>query len=316
MTLYLYEYFHFIVPNSKKNPHTQLFFLPRYSKSVSLYRMSLFITSLNSGSNGNCYYIGNQNEAVLIDAGLSCRETEKRLTRLNLSIRKIKAIFITHEHSDHIKGIETLSKKYQLPVYITNKTRASSGLRLENHLIARFKAYENISYGDLSIMPFPKFHDAADPYSFIVNCNRIKVGVFTDIGSSCDHVVKHFRQCHAAFLEANYDEKMLNEGSYPYHLKKRITGGLGHLSNTQALELFNKHRAAFMTHLFLSHLSKNNNCPQLVKKLFDSHSNGVEIIIASRFEETPVYHIQNLNGKFKNIKPLKIISQQLTLSFN
>ena len=81
--------------------------------------MSLFISSLNSGSNGNCYYIGNENEAILIDAGIACREIEKRMKRLNLSIRKIKAVFISHEHSDHIKGIEVLSKKYQLPVYIT-----------------------------------------------------------------------------------------------------------------------------------------------------------------------------------------------------
>lgn len=277
--------------------------------------MSLFVTSLNSGSNGNCYYLGNQNEAILIDAGISCRETERRMKRLNLSLQKVKAVFISHEHTDHIKGLETLSKKYQLPVYITDKTLFNGRIKLEKHLVRSFKAYENINFGTLSITAFPKFHDAADPYSFIIDCNKIKVGVLTDVGSLCHHIIKHFKQCHAAFLEANYDEAMLNEGNYPYHLKKRISGGMGHLSNNQALELFKKHRSDFMSHLFLSHLSKNNNCPQLVKNLFDANADGVKIVIASRFEETEVYHIQNSNDNY-NLKPIKIISQQLTFSFS
>jgi phosphoribosyl 1,2-cyclic phosphodiesterase len=277
--------------------------------------MSLFITSLNSGSNGNCYYVGNENEAVLVDAGISCRETESRMKRLNLSIQKVKAIFVSHEHSDHIKGIEVLSRKYQLPVYITQATLLNGGLSVEKHLVKSFKANEIISIGDLSITPFPKLHDASDPYSFTVDCNKIKVGVFTDIGSPCDHVIKHFQQCNAAFLEANYDEKMLNDGNYPYHLKKRITGGLGHLSNNQALELFMKHKPAFMSHLFLSHLSKNNNSPILVQDLFAGNANGVQIIIASRDEATAVYQIQNSNSFNNEIKPHGRISKQLALSF-
>ena len=158
--------------------------------------MSLFVTSLNSGSNGNCYYIGNENEAILVDAGISCRETEKRMKRLRLHIDKVKAIFISHEHSDHIKGLETLSKKYQLPVYITNKTLYHCGnLKIEKSLLISFEAYQNISFGNLSVTPFFKLHDAVDPYSFIIECNKIKVGVFTDIGSSCEHVIKNFQQC-------------------------------------------------------------------------------------------------------------------------
>src|SRR5690606_31940067 len=100
-----------------------------------------------------------------------------------------------------------------------------------------------------------------------------------------------FRQCHAAFLETNYDETMLQNSPYPYFLKKRITGGMGHLSNTQALELFNTHRPSFMSHLLLSHLSRENNCPKLVEELFRKHASGVEIIVASRYEETPVFRI-------------------------
>ena len=278
--------------------------------------MSLFVTSLNSGSNGNCYYMGNENEAILVDAGISCRETEKRMKRLRLSMDKVKAIFISHEHSDHIKGLETLSKKYQLPVYITRQTLYNCGeLKLEKPLIMPFEAYQNISFGNLSVIPFFKLHDAADPHSFIIECNKIKVGVFTDIGSSCEHVIKNFQQCDAAFLEANYDEKMLNDGAYPYHLKKRISGGLGHLSNTQALELFLKYKPSFMSHLFLSHLSKNNNTPQLVQDLFNSYAGEVEIIVASRFEETAVYHIQNAQTIYKTVKPVQTKPQQLSFSF-
>ena len=277
--------------------------------------MSLFITSLNSGSNGNCYYIGNESEAVLIDAGIACREIEKRMKRLDLPVRKIKAVFVSHEHSDHIKGIEVFSKKYQLPVYITAATLINSGIRIENHLVTSFNTYESVKIGSLNILPFPKSHDASDPNSFIVECDTIKVGIFTDIGLPCQHLITHFQQCHAAFLEANYDEKMLSESNYPYHLKKRISGGQGHLSNMQALALFKKHRPPFMSHLFLSHLSQNNNTPQLVKDLFDAIADRVEIIIASRYEETAVYHIQNSGNTYKNVKAVKIASKQLTLSF-
>ena len=274
--------------------------------------MSLFITSLNSGSNGNCYYVGNENEAVLIDAGISCRETEKRLKRLKLSIQNVKAIFVSHEHSDHIKGVETLGKKYQLPVYITPATLKHSGLALEKNLIKNFRAGDIVSIGDLSIIPFPKFHDASDPYSFIIECNKIKVGVFTDIGLPCKHVIKHFKQCHAAFLETNYDETMLQEGNYPYHLKKRISGGLGHLSNKQALELFIKYKPAFMSHLFLSHLSENNNNAEVVQNLFNAYADGVEIIIASRYEETSVYQIEIPHSLKKSIKPNPALPEQLS----
>jgi phosphoribosyl 1,2-cyclic phosphodiesterase len=253
--------------------------------------MALYIASLNSGSNGNCYYIGNEHEAILIDAGISCRETEKRMKRLNLPLNKVKAIFITHEHGDHIKGIQTLAHKYQLPVYITAGTLAGSGLLLKPQQVCSFEKYKPISIGNLFITAFPKFHDATDPYSFIVSCNKVKVGIFTDIGVACKDVIKHFKQCHAAFLESNYDEHMLMQGSYPVHLKNRIRDGKGHLSNIQALELFRDHRPRFMSHLLLSHLSHNNNTPELVYNLFSQYAGNTEIIIASRHKETAVYYI-------------------------
>ena len=274
--------------------------------------MSLYIASLNSGSNGNCYYIGSETEAILVDAGISCRETEKRMKRLGLQMDKVKGIFVTHEHADHINGIPVLSKKYQLPVYITPATEGAARLQLQQHLIVRFLPHQPIQLGSLSITAFPKLHDALDPHSFIVASPSVTVGIFTDIGIACKQVIHHFKQCHAVFLEANYDEEMLNTGNYPWHLKKRIGGGNGHLSNTQALELFIKYKPAFMGRLLLSHLSKNNNRPELAMDLFSRHAGNTNISIASRNEETPVYYINN--GSPKVVVNRKKICSQSQLS--
>lgn len=255
--------------------------------------MSLFVSSLNSGSNGNCYYVGNQHEAVFIDGGISCRETELRMKRLGLNIKKVKAIFVTHEHFDHTKGIPTLSKKYQLPVYITDRTRQHARLRLKDNLIVPLMPHTPVTIGQLTITAFPKRHDAIDPHSILVANEKVKVGVFTDIGSSCEHVIEHFSQCHAAFLEANYDAEMLESGVYPLHLKNRIRDGEGHLSNAQAADLFMKYKPEFMSHLFLSHLSKNNNSPTLVENIFKKIAGLTEIIIATRYKETALYTIHS-----------------------
>ena len=276
--------------------------------------MALSIASLNSGSNGNCYYVGNQREAILIDAGISSRETDKRMRRLGLNPEKLKAVFITHEHGDHIKGVRSLVKKYKLAVYITNNTLAQGRLKLKDPFVKHFSAFEPITIGGLSITAFPKYHDACDPHSFIVTHGRVNVGVFTDIGLPCKNVIHHFKQCHAAFLEANYDEEMLDKGSYSYFLKNRIRGGKGHLSNKQALQLFLEHRPPFMSHLFLSHLSENNNRPEIVQNLFNTCAGKTEIIVASRYEETPVYDIDNRGGYV--IRPFrsKVVKPHLQLS--
>lgn len=256
--------------------------------------MPLFITSLNSGSNGNCYYVGNEREAVLIDAGISCRETERRMARLGLSLDRVRAIFVSHEHTDHIQGIPQLAKRYHLPVYITPPTLRRSGLGEDPATTRPLRGYEPVWIGGLCITAFPKRHDACDPHSFLVTDQQTTVGVFTDIGAPCEHVVRHFRQCHAAFLEANYDDDLLTNGRYPAFLKQRIRGGEGHLSNQQALDLFREHRPPFMSHVLLAHLSKDNNSPQVVSELFTAHAENVAVIVASRFAETPVYRIDGV----------------------
>jgi phosphoribosyl 1,2-cyclic phosphodiesterase len=253
--------------------------------------MSLFITSLNSGSNGNCYYIGSATEAILIDAGLSCKETEKRMQRLGLSIDNVKAIFISHEHTDHVFGLPVLSAKHSLPVFITERTRLYSGLRLKPHLVHAFGAHEPVQIGNLLVHAVPKNHDAADPHSFIVTSSGINIGILTDIGKPCNNVIDSFSKCNAVFLESNYDETMLMNGRYPYFLKQRIKGGNGHLSNRQAFQLFTDCRSSYMSHLVLSHLSKENNTHEIVNQLFSPYAGGTNIFIASRYKETPVFEI-------------------------
>ncbi|WP_407522318.1 MBL fold metallo-hydrolase [Lacibacter sp. MH-610] len=261
--------------------------------------MNLQLASINSGSNANCYYIGNDKEAVLIDAGLSCRETEKRMKRLELDIQKVKAIFISHEHADHIAGLEVLSKKHQLPVYITPRTLANSNLKLETHLIHSFNKNKAVNIGDLEILPFTKSHDADDPHSFTISAYGLNVGVITDIGYACKQVLKHFANCHAVFLESNYCEEMLMNGGYPYHLKQRISGDEGHLSNKQALDLFLNYKAPHLQLLLLSHLSKNNNKPEVAEALFAPHAGHVQIVVASRDKETELFTIKNSGFAFK-----------------
>ena len=250
--------------------------------------MSLFITSLNSGSNGNCYYVGSAEEAVLVDVGISCREVERRMRRLGLRMDLVKAIFISHEHTDHISGVPVLSKKYRLPVYITGQTLHNSRMQLQG---TAFDAQQPVAVGQLQVTAFAKHHDACDPHSFMISGHGVTIGVFTDIGQCCDRLVHHFRQCHAAFLEANYDTDMLEKGRYPVFLKNRIRGGQGHLSNQQALDLFRQHRPDGMQVLLLSHLSRDNNDPALVQEIFSRHAGNVEVAVASRYVESKVYEI-------------------------
>ncbi|HVM87038.1 MAG TPA: MBL fold metallo-hydrolase [Puia sp.] len=275
--------------------------------------MPLFFSSINSGSNGNCYYIGNNDEGVLIDAGISCRETEKRMKKLGLDMQKVKAIFVSHEHSDHITGIPGISKKYQLPVYITDQTFSNSNIPVEQHLIRSFAPYQPICVGSISVLPFPKSHDAADPHSFMISQNNMHIGVFTDIGYACKHVIKHFTQCHAAFLESNYCDDMLEKGNYPESLKRRIRSKEGHLSNSQALGLFLTHRGKQLSHLVLSHLSRNNNSMQLVEDTFSPHAGNTKMIIASRYKETEVFCIDEKNTLSVATNKKSRSHQQLTL---
>lgn len=262
------------------------------SGALFLCDMSLFVCSLNSGSNGNCYYVANEEEAVLIDVGISCREIERRMNKLALDVTRLRAVFISHEHTDHISGLAVFAKKYKLPVYLTEEMADSCGVRIDPAQICIFREGEELSVGNLSVRAFSKLHDACDPHSFIVSSGTVRVGIFTDIGQVCSNLIAGFLCCHAVFLEANYDRLMLEQGMYPRYLKNRIRGGYGHLSNDEALRLLLEHRPPHMSHVILSHLSKENNCPALVRNIFSGPFTDLTVLVASRYEPTELLYIE------------------------
>lgn len=251
----------------------------------------LEICAIASGSNGNCYYIGNNTDAVLIDAGISTKQIFARMKERGLNPAKIKALFITHEHSDHMRGARVLGKRLQIPVYITAKTYNSSYRNLRPDYPRFFTPEETIQVGGFTIHPVPKNHDAAEPCSFRIEYDERNIGVFTDIGEACNNVKSHLELCDGLFLESNYDEKMLWEGNYPWPLKKRVASEVGHLSNDQALQLLENHAGEKLKLVFLSHLSKENNTPEIALQNMQSLSHRFEIKLASRYEASEVIRL-------------------------
>ncbi|MBN2481581.1 MAG: MBL fold metallo-hydrolase [Bacteroidales bacterium] len=249
------------------------------------------LCALASGSNGNCYYIGNRHEAVLIDAGISARRIISRMHQQNLDPEKVKAVFISHEHYDHTSGARVLSKRLKIPVYLTAKTYAAMYSVHRPDAPGFFEPGSEVSTGSFIIHPFLKNHDAAEPCSFRIEYNGFNTGVLTDIGSSSDQVVHHLNRCHALFLETNYDEKMLWEGSYPWLLKQRIASERGHLSNDQAFELLENHSGSQLQMVFLSHLSAANNTPEKAMNRFREMVNKYKILPTSRYAPGEVFTI-------------------------
>lgn len=258
--------------------------------------MPLKVAALNSGSNGNCYWFGSGEEAILVDAGLSCTETEKRMERLGIHMDQVKALLITHEHSDHVFGIRGLLKKYDLTLYVTRPTWSASGITLEKGEVVHFESKDQLNIGGFVVRPFRIRHDAADPHGFLVSHSGTTAGVFTDIGVACPRVKKHFAECHLAFLECNYEEELLENGPYPRMLKDRIRGGLGHLSNRQAMELLRDHRHPGLKHAFLSHMSKENNSPEHAMKWFEGFGSRLSIEVAGRHNETRIVEVNSGTG--------------------
>jgi phosphoribosyl 1,2-cyclic phosphodiesterase len=251
----------------------------------------LEICAIASGSNGNCYYIGNEMNAVLVDAGISTKQILLRMQERGLNPTKLKALFISHEHSDHMRGARVLGKRLQIPVYLTAKTYNNAYKNLRPDYPRFFTPEDKITIGDFTVHPVLKNHDAIEPCSFRIQYKDKNIGVFTDIGEACENVKSHLGTCDGLFLESNYDEKMLWEGRYPYFLKKRVASEVGHLSNDQAFELLDKHAGNNLQCVFLSHLSRDNNSPETAMKRMESITSRFEIKITSRYEAAEVYRL-------------------------
>lgn len=244
----------------------------------------LTLCAIASGSNGNCYYIGNDNEAILIDAGISARQTINRLRLRSLEQSRIKAIFISHEHADHTRGARVLGNRLKVPVYITSQTYSAMYSNLRPVSPRFFVPGCELNIGPFRVFPFPKRHDAAEPCSFRVVYKGYHTGIFTDIGSACENVIRNLSMCHVLFLESNYDEKMLWNGNYPWPLKKRIASEYGHLSNDQAYDLLLENSGSQLREVFLSHLSAENNTPDTAYKRFSELCGKINIHLTSRYE--------------------------------
>lgn len=222
------------------------------------------LVSIASGSSGNCIYIGSDNTHILVDAGISNKRIEQGLNEIGLKGNDINAVVITHEHSDHTKGLGVLARKYGVPIYGTKETLEEIGEmkylgEYPRELFCPVRPDVEFTVGDLNIQPFSIDHDAANPVAYRVNHGRRNVAVATDMGHYDQYVIDHLQGLDALLLESNHDVNMLETGPYPYYLKRRILGDHGHLSNENAGRLLNYVLHDHLKHILLGHLSKENN---------------------------------------------------------
>lgn len=228
--------------------------------------MELF--SIASGSSGNCICVGNDRNHLMIDVGISGKRIEEGMNHYDMTTSDCDGILITHEHSDHIGGLGVISRKYGLPIYTTRGTRDAilscrSMGRIDERLFHVIEPDVDFSVGELTVHPFRVSHDAADPVAYIVSDGKKRVGVVTDLGTYDDYIVKNISGLNAILIEANHDVRMLQAGRYPYPLKQRILGDHGHLSNENSGRLLASVLNDNICHIFLGHLSKENNYEEL-----------------------------------------------------
>jgi phosphoribosyl 1,2-cyclic phosphodiesterase len=221
---------------------------------------------LGSGSKGNCTYLESPETRILLDAGLSGREIERRLRCIDRSPETLDGILISHEHIDHIQGVGALARRYNIPVFATAGT-----WRRAQHVVGTVEEVREFSAGapfrvkDLLVEPFSLPHDAEDPVAFRLSWGRRVLAVVTDLGYPSQLVRERLKGCHLLIVEANHDEAMLRAGPYPWPLKQRISGRSGHLSNTQSSELLRAVLHDELEQVVLAHLSETNNIPDLAR---------------------------------------------------
>jgi len=252
------------------------------------------ISALASGSSGNCFYVEHDKSGILIDAGISAKKIIERLSNLGKSPETIKGIFITHEHGDHTRGTDVFSRKFNVPIYATKKTAKNCFLCSDDRLLHFIRNNATVDIAGMKVEAFSKPHGCADPVSYNVY-NDKKISIITDVGFASKNITKNVSDADFLCIEANHDEIMLDQGPYPYFLKKWIKSNQGHLSNNQAALCVLEHANANLKHIMLSHLSKTNNTPKLALDTFkilkerkDLHP---KITVSDREFQSPLFRI-------------------------
>lgn len=218
---------------------------------------------LGSGSEGNALVVQTGHTTLLVDCGFSLRETEARLSRLGLAAAGLSGILVTHEHGDHVSGVARLARRYSLSVWLTHGTLLAQEQAFAGLDITEIDSHCAFSVAGMQVLPYPVPHDAREPVQFVLGDGARRLGVLTDAGHATQHVVDTLYGCDALVLECNHDETMLAEGSYPWHLKQRVGGQYGHLSNAAAAALLARLDHGRMQHVVAAHLSRKNNLPKL-----------------------------------------------------
>jgi len=220
--------------------------------------------SLGSGSEGNGLVVESGDTRVMIDCGFGVREAAARLARLGLEPSGLSAILVTHEHSDHVGGVPAFAARHGIPVWATYGTLTAVSARFEGMTqVYGFDSHDHFAIDALEITPVPVPHDAREPVQYVIGDGARRLGVLTDLGVSTAHVEANLSGCDALVLECNHDLEMLASGDYPYPLKQRITGRLGHLHNEAAADILTRIDTSRLTHIIAAHLSKQNNQPEL-----------------------------------------------------
>ena len=257
------------------------------------------VISLQSGSNGNCFYVETESVRLLIDAGISARQAELRLAKHGRDIRQVDALLITHDHSDHAKSMGIFQRKFGMPVYVTRRTLAASHRFLKVGKMERvriFAAGSSLSFGSVIVHSIPTPHDSAEGLAYVVEDAQHRVGILTDLGHAFDGLRDVLRSLDAVIIESNYDHRMLRDGNYPQRLKKRISGHGGHLSNddsaTLLKETLQQTENPRLRWACLCHLSEDNNCPDVaVKTHRDRIGEAFPIYVASRDSAGPIMEL-------------------------
>lgn len=236
--------------------------------------MKLSFLSLASGSSGNCYYLGTSEYGILIDAGIGIRTIRKVLKDRSLDFDKIIAVLITHDHADHIKTVGCLGEKYNIPIYATSDVHRGieKSRYVEETLCASRRVIEKevrFNIKDFYITPFEVPHDSTDNVGYYIEFGEHKFTFATDVGHITETVTKYACLANHLIIEANYDDEMLKFGSYPVFLKERVSSPTGHLSNREAAEFIATNYHPHLKNIWLCHLSRDNNHPELAYKTID-----------------------------------------------